>query len=240
MTQPQNRLGIGHLMLWMATTSVVIAMGQWDLSTAGLPDNLLAGARLRTLVWSLGFGPLQGLALAGVLIFLWRRFKSHVPFPTEPGHWLLVIAGGERLMFLVTQSAYLLAVRGHESEIPPWANRLSEVAYHVFPILLAGVAACHVKSGWAWQLSILAMGVLGAMTIFHDEVLDWLNMGKFMGSNAASYALRFGYSLPGILAVVAVVIDRRQKQPRDFFHWCGVALVVLGPIVEWLRTLLMR
>ena len=143
----RNRLSISHLMLWMATTSVIIAVGQWDLSTAKLPENLLAEVRFQNLVWSLGFGPIQGMSLAGVLIFLWRRFGSHKAFLTEPGHFLLTIAGAERLVFLLTQSAYLLAIRGNESLVPPWANDVSAIAYHSLPILLAIVGACTVRSG---------------------------------------------------------------------------------------------
>ena len=65
-----NRLSISHLLLWMATTGMVLAVGQWDLSTAGLPPDRLEAMRLKVLVGSLGFGPLNGLAMAGLLILL--------------------------------------------------------------------------------------------------------------------------------------------------------------------------
>jgi len=225
-------------MLWMATTSVVLAVGQWDLSTSRLPENLLVEVRLRVLTWSLGFGPLQGMALVGVLIFLWRRFWSHVPFPTEPGHWILIICGAGVIVNLASHVPYLLAVRGNESFVPDWAARLPRYAIGGCAILLAVMGAYSERSSRIWRLSILALGLSGAMAIVHSVAIYWPFTRQFPGGNVWQNLLRFGFSLPGLLALVAAFLDWRRKQHRDFLHWCGVAFVVLSPTVEWLRTFL--
>jgi hypothetical protein len=244
--QSPNRLSISHLMLWMATTSVVLAMGQWDLSTADIPENLIVEVRLRTLIWSLGFAPLHGMAVAGVLIFLWRRFRSRAPFPTEPGHWILVIMGAVELAHLAAQVSYLLFVRGQESTVPIWVSRFSRISTSGFEVLLAVVGAYSLRTdaggglrnGLIWRLSILAIGLRGVMEIFHSVAINWQFMRPFLGGPAWWHMLRIGYSLPGLVAVVAAFLDWRHKQRRDFLHWCGVAIVVIGPIVEWARRFL--
>jgi hypothetical protein len=232
-TKP-NRLGISHLFLWMTTTAVVLAVGQWDLNTANLHESLAAQVRLHSFLWSLTFGPLQGVALAGVLVFVWRRLWSRVAFPAEPGHWILIISGAERLAHLTAKVAYLSAIRGHESEVPNWASQLTRYSLNGFTILLAVIGACHACGGRVWRLTILAMGLLGATTIFHSLASQWLPaMRPFLSGELWMFLLRFGYSLPGLLALVAVFIDWRHKQRRDFFHWCGMTLIVVGPMVEW-------
>src|SRR4051812_43785413 len=154
-----NRLGIGHLLLWMATTGAVLAVGQWDLNTANLPQSLIAEMRLRTLIWSLGFAPLHGLSLAGLLVFLSRRFWSRAAFPSEPGHWILVIAGAEELVAVVYQVLYVLAIRGNEAAIPEWVNMVSAFAIPGFAILLAVIGACSAHQGSIWNLCIASLAV---------------------------------------------------------------------------------
>ncbi len=236
-----NRLSISHLMLWMATTGMVLAEVQWDLSTAGLPPDRVDAMRLEVLVGSLGFGPLNGLAIAGLLILLWRRFWTRVPFPTEPGHWILVIAGANQTIHLIYHVLYLLWIRGEAAAVPGWASSFSRFAIEGFVILLAVIGASSRHQGRIWNVSIGSLALHPGMTICSSVTRIWIPATRqFLGGSVWMNISRLGYTLPGLLAIAGAVVDWRRKQRRDFLHWCGVALVVLGPVVEWLRTLLLR
>ena len=228
-------------MLWMATTGVVLAMGQWDLSTAGLSPERLEALRLKVLVQSLGFGPLNGMAIAGLFIFLRRRLITRVPFPTEPGHWILVIIGANLTIGLIYQVPYLLFIRGQESAVPGWASDLLRFSMEGFVVMMAIIGACAPQKGRSWNLSIGSLAVYPGMTLCSSFARIWIPVTRqFLGGSVWMNLSRLGYTLPGLLAIIGAVVDWRRKQRRDFLHWCGVALVVLGPLVEWLRTFLLR
>lgn len=159
-------------------------------------------------------------------------------FPDGTGHWILIICGADVALHLAAQVPYLLAIRGNESFVPHWASQLPLFAVSGLSILLAAIGANSERSGRTWRLSILAIGLSGTMMIFHSVAIYWPFTRPFLGGNVWMYLLRFGFSLPGLLALVAVFLDWRRKQYRDFLHWCGVAFVVLSPIVEWLRSFL--
>ena len=237
----RNRLTIGHLMLWMATTSVLLAIGQWDLATAGLPPERLEAMRIKVLVGSLAFAPLNGLTTASVVVLLWRRFVSHRPFPTEPGHWLLLIQGGSRTLSRIYHVVYLLWLRGHESEIPGWSVNFLRYSLSGFVILTAMIGACRSHRGRMWNLVIASLAVNAALDISDSAIRQYIPATRqFLGSTTWLYVGRAAFSLPGMLALVAVAVDWRKKIRRDLFHWCGVAVVVLGPTFEWIRTLFLR
>src|SRR5688572_28112648 len=111
--QPQqNRLSIAHLFLWTATTAVVLTHQQSlkppapdrigfssFLSQPGMDVEVeMAKQRQRihgrwTSRWlvDLAFSPVYGAALAGVVLAFWRLITLRFGFPTQPGHWLLIL-----------------------------------------------------------------------------------------------------------------------------------------------------
>jgi hypothetical protein len=237
----RNRLTIGHLMLWMATTSVLLAIGQSDLATAGLSPERLEAMRVKVLVGSLAFAPLNGLTIAAVVVLLYRRFVSHRPFPTEPGHWLLLVLGGNMALSRIYHVVYLLWLRGHESEIPGWSVSFLRFSLNGFVVLTAILGACFPHRGRTWNLVIAALAVNSVLDIADSAIRQHIPATRqFLGSTNWLYVGRAAFSLPGLLALVAIVMDWRKKVHRDFLHWCGVGVVVLGPTFEWMRTLFFR
>ena len=183
-------------MLWTATTALVLGVGQWDIHTAGLPASLLESMRLKLLIGSLAFGPLNGLAIAAVLIFLWRRFWTRIPFPSEPGHWLLVIVGTEQTIRLCYHVLYLLFIRGNESAIPAWASLFTRIAITLFVVLLSVLGASSQHRGRCWNACIAALALHAAITIIHSAVSNWIPAARpSLGGAGWSYASRCAYSL---------------------------------------------
>ena len=86
-TQP--RLSIIHLMGWTLGCSVVLAGFRWLTIVVGEQAEVAWQFR----VAQFGFSLTYGAALGGLGLLFWRRFYGGYPFPTQPGHWLLVFGG---------------------------------------------------------------------------------------------------------------------------------------------------
>lgn len=107
-----NRLSIAHLLLWTATTALALSLCERPrpaseigfasfLSQPGM-DVEAAKNRERQQIWqlwqkrylvSLAFAPIYGLALGGLVLGVWSIVTGRPGFPTQPGHWLLVVIG---------------------------------------------------------------------------------------------------------------------------------------------------
>src|SRR5437762_4596 len=104
---PRRRLSIAHLMLW--TLGCALALGFYRsieleqqrpddrfsliLQYFGLPYCIPAGARV-----------------GAVFLFGWMTWRGDKSFPTQPGHWLLLIEGTSILLTWLGQAVAFLAV----------------------------------------------------------------------------------------------------------------------------------
>jgi hypothetical protein len=85
-----GRVTLAQLLLWMFAIAVVLAHQEWRFATGENQHELfLSYSKIHLLV----FSPLYGACLAGLLLCVWRVVVRGPRFPTEPGHWFLVIAG---------------------------------------------------------------------------------------------------------------------------------------------------
>src|SRR5688572_27918705 len=86
---PKNRLTIAHLLLWTLGSSIILACYRAWITQNQLPADSFAIMPLLHLVYSLALGAQVGS------VFLWalRALTRQSGFPTEPGHWLLLIEG---------------------------------------------------------------------------------------------------------------------------------------------------
>jgi hypothetical protein len=107
-----NRLSTAHLLLWTATMALAFSLCERPppaskigfasfLFTPGT-DVEAAMNRERQQIWrlwqnryyvNLAFAPIYGLALGGLVLAGWRIATARSGFPTQPGHWLLVVIG---------------------------------------------------------------------------------------------------------------------------------------------------
>ena len=85
----QPRLGISHIMLWTLGSAMILAMYRALADLADMPEQ----ARAQWYVMRIGYSIAYGAALAGVILFAYRRLTKGAPFPVMPGHWLLLTWG---------------------------------------------------------------------------------------------------------------------------------------------------
>jgi uncharacterized iron-regulated membrane protein len=86
-----NRLGIGHLLLWIAATAVILAVFRPALvapilheqATPEFPQRMQRRHRL-ALIALPTIAPIWGVALAGVVLAGWRCVRRGPPFPAQP------------------------------------------------------------------------------------------------------------------------------------------------------------
>jgi hypothetical protein len=85
---PPNRLTIGFLMLWTVGASLVLGANR------GLRDaDVQAQSNLTHSLYILCYSITIGVAIASVGLFLHRKMTGRAGFPTQPGHWFLLIRG---------------------------------------------------------------------------------------------------------------------------------------------------
>ena len=101
-TAEGNRLSIAHLLLWITTTAAVFGFLQRH-SPESSPPVSSGDARLDQIreqvreverwefISMLTFAPAYGVTLAGVILAAWRVATRRFGFPTQPGHWLLLL-----------------------------------------------------------------------------------------------------------------------------------------------------
>src|SRR5688572_31615274 len=103
---PQNRLTIGFLMLWTLCSALFLA------TSRALEDSSPETRQgLAYTVYLTGYAVIQGLALASLPLFLTRKFARREGFPTQPGHWLLLVRGVVALAMLLGWACRVAAER---------------------------------------------------------------------------------------------------------------------------------
>ena len=106
-TEPRKeRLQIVHMLVWTATTAVVLGL---DRATSE-PSNGELGAW--PLIFGLSYGPLVGAGVAAWLLMFWRIWTEGPRFPSQPGHWLLLLAGTSGVMQLLVRAMLALSAAG--------------------------------------------------------------------------------------------------------------------------------
>lgn len=227
----QNRLTVAHLLLWMATTGFLLARLQMHQpvgsatkesvnSRAEFTDEELKAGRRETVrrYIALIFAPVNGVAFAAVLLALWRVATRRFGFPTQPGHWLLILFG------------VLLAVSDVRNQL------LSTIPRDGAEMLSAAVATCLLvivayvnrqRLRWSVAFAIPAVGFGTAFLVFLLRTLS----PAIQPVNLMSLGLLVFTSFP-LLLVVCTAFDLAERQRYDIFHWIGIA-TLLGCTVHF-------
>jgi hypothetical protein len=213
-----NRLGIAHLLLWMATTGAVL--GFVTSPEAARNDSrvrhsaTMERVRDANRALAIAAAPAYGAALAGMVLALWRTVSRKFAFPVQPGHWLLQLVGViplaiaaawcvqrvDRLAFAfcywlgLVLAALLMAIGS-------WKSRNSRRWERIFLL-------------WSWGLVLLAASICVA-AIFGDGDAWFL-----------WYVVNLAVSIPLVVgvvwALVATGVELFANQQWDIFHWIGV------------------
>jgi hypothetical protein len=229
-----NRLGLSHLLLWLTLTSIVMAITQHVSKTNPFDDAAAEdyAARWRIEVL-LGFAvaPSNGAALCGLLLAFSRLFTRRSGFPSQPGHWLL----------LILAAAYCLSALGHFVTYPSTGQStraLYLVSGQAVPTVVSGIAgfACRRERRWLWTFGLWSLGLL--LHVMGVWALIWLSeTAVFPGSSLLVTVPTFIVLGAMLLSLVSSLLDLRTSESRDIFHWIGAAAlfaVVLKLVVSML------
>jgi hypothetical protein len=246
-----NRLSIAHLFLWTATTAVVLTHQQSlkpaspgrigfssFLSTPGMDVEVeKANERRRihgrwTSRWfvDLAFSPVYGAALAGVVLAVWRLITFRFGFPSQPGHWLLILIC--MLYWIVALRFFLEAFWGTNNQtdlgvVLGMAASAAIVTFVMWKPLRWSLASGLTSLGFA----AFSLAIVSVMKSSAFEPLP-----PFM--IAATLALMF-LSSGLLLALLSAVVDLYEELPYDSLHWIGV-ITVLGVLGHFVLILIVH
>ena len=215
---PGMRLSISHVMLWTATTAVLFGLlrptFQMDFSIDGPGADGRAFKILLFKTVLAVFAPIEGAALAGFLLAVWRLVRPGPSFPAQPGHWLLIIVGGWVLVFIA--SLILGKMRLVYSDSP--ALKLTHFLRWSVPIALCSLAATWIyrHKFYAWLLPIVGVAI---------PLIGYFDLAVVM----SAVEFKIISAITSAAFVGAIIADIVQHSGHDFFHWTGV--VVMGAML---------
>ncbi|WP_425617364.1 hypothetical protein NA78x_001038 [Anatilimnocola sp. NA78] len=224
---PPERITIGILMLWTAMSAVLLA---FDRAT-----NDFWSGRIGWLsqVVAFFYAPLWGSHTAAVVLMVWRYMTDGPRFPTQPGHWLLVIGGVH-----ATATIFLSMVVLSTLNTWGYAGPIYEVL-RLLTLALATVLYCLPLR--TFQQMWGAAFVCGAVT---QGVILLVNVGSmlFARNNFLVFRIEFVTTWVVLGAILlAVISDLRCGQRRDSLHTVGIfatiamqLLITAIPLALWL------
>ena len=220
-TQPP--LSIGHLLLWILGSALVLASYRWVAEPEGLSTLFLVDQLLRSVT--------MGGGVVALAIYARRLVTRDAPLPRQPGHWLLVVQG---LVWPAYWSAlvWVYGLRGGE---PAAGERESYYRYVIGMVLFylygAGVyvfVLAWLKDSPRWRM-FLAVCAAGAL--LHAVIWCCVLSEPGLGSvERFAILARIFVTLP--LIVLCVLRDRAERVPRDWLHAIGVAFYLAGSVTS--------
>ncbi len=223
-----NRLTIGHLLLWITMTGVMLAWLQsrrppkvedvrfgGSYLTAGTEQERKAHyEREQRRVWRqlyaqhwLGFiaSPLNGIVISAAVWSCYECFIRRFRFPSQPGHWLLLA------MFVVLAAMWMrafLMARGDR-----WVGEFVPLATACLPF--AGIAAMNrAYAGWTLVFALLSIGCASL-------AIAWVLVDPQVYGTLIGECMLLISAFP-FWVLACSFNDIFQRRRFDIFHWLGV------------------
>lgn len=220
----EERITIALLMLWTAVTAALLgydrASNQPNGGMLGMVPQLMAFIS----------APLVAIGLSAWVLMLWRWFTDGPRFPSQAGHWLLLLFGFKTVLWIVQRSLMLFSLAGLR------AGTLF-LGVHLFVDLLALslylLAFVHTRNRWRW---LFGLGLLTTLLALFSTSLLGLDVLNFYLRQILAWA--FCLCMLGL-----AITDLREGTRRDSLHWTGVVVVgcyliyvtVLPFVIRWVR-----
>jgi len=219
-------------MLWTAGSAVILAMYRAGADMSGMPGPSAWFWYVTVMVHSITYGA----AVSAVVLFVYWRLTSGPTFPVQPGHWLLLITGALGIANFVAYTSLSL-VSDWSSSLPV---DLMTVAHLVFPRIAGGVlcvvVAVRLIDARYWRLYFWSRAIvelLQATTYIHIfgliEFPDVLSL-------VHQIAFALGSIVVFIWLIVAILLDWRRRNQRDWLHWTGIAVAFSEPILYLIQS----
>ena len=167
--QAANRLSIAHLLLWTATTALAVGTIMPDPIDAPAPSDMPAEFRAyqdrQQQQWRVATaltGPVLGAGLAALAIAAWRRHRYQPGFPTQPGHWILMIVGMCTVVAMELHLIYRVRLDGFGSNFIRTPLFVFFCVTFLLPVITLAVAYYRVAEPLRWKrVFAIAGGSLG-------------------------------------------------------------------------------
>jgi hypothetical protein len=205
--------------LWLAATAVVLTAFRPVLPGREFSSHEHFAAFIAIVT----IAPIWGAALAGFVLAAWRFVCGGLPFPSHPGHWLLLVIGSGVVALLpfpelVRFSRANDAVHQSLLAIAPCAGLVVSLG-----ILI--VATIKLRSSSPWQPLFLALAIsCGVMLI--GFAWDAARFRLHEQNEFVLALLGFAWSMVFVFALaVRSIIDLCEERRYDALHWIGTALL---------------
>jgi hypothetical protein len=231
----RNRLTIAFLMLWTLGSALILACNR------ALEDSQPSGQLgMAHSFYLLGYALTYGVALASVPIFLTRKITGSCDFPTQPGHWILIVRGFTILLWMAGWACRVAIERLWIGEKPQTPSLYLAMQY-VPASLLACIAYLIAWSHWSsegrvWRLT-LGLMIFNAATGFLVS-LAVIFVVEPAGGVLLPYSLNSCLNPVIGLALISAVLGDRGKRRRDFLHWAGVFCALAMTVMPFIYSLL--
>ena len=221
---PQPRLGIIHIMLWTLGSAIILAMYRALADLSNMPEQ----ARVQWYVLQVGYSTVYGAALAGVILFAYRRLTKGAAFPVLPGHWLLLTQG---IVFTVGFGAYVVTwvLRNWLDVYSPMIYAIGQWLAHNVAVVVVLVAIIRLKDFGYWRVYFWASLVHQAIRA--TASLLGAPVGGIFFWSLQRWIYGIGATVLVVWLLVVVAHDRRRGVRRDWLHWTGVAVTFGGPVL---------
>lgn len=229
---PRIRLSIFHLMLWTVGSALVLACFRVLSNRSDeLPKEIAQLQPFYHVAYSLTLRAQVG----SVLLFAVRRVNRQVGFPSQPGHWLLLVEGISATLMLAGYGLFAF-----------WFNAASSDLRMYFALQIPNLVAC--TSGYAiaaanspkatpWRLSLGSVAILYGIQLCLFTLSAWTSAwSKGGGSWHGIWELPqncLGVTL-GIVVLMASLADLRNHGTRDYLHWTGIATFIGNIALQFL------
>lgn len=231
------RLGIIHFLLWMAASALMMGMYRDFASSAYEPTVEYALRQAIFLTESMVYGA----ALASLSLFYFYR-RRRLVFPSQPGHWLLLLLAASILLnritslFDPTEDEFLF------QDTSRWILlRLTiRVSIPSLILLVAGMVLIFDRS------IVWGVVMLSCLLVVLVDYLIWIVFTLDMtisGTDFSNFWFDFPIlriltyakiAVPALGIAVACLVDFLQRIRRDWAHWLGVGCRLLTVATLWL------
>lgn len=228
---PPIRLCIAHLIRWTLGSGIILACCRaLDSGHEDIPEEI----RRVQPFYHLGYSIALGAQVGGLLLFAWRRsINRQRDFPTQPGHWLLLVEGGSATLMLAGYGAFVLCYRDQPGS-PYWY-----VGLQIPNLSACSVGYClgfvNTPGGSSWRLAFATIAVvygiesmiiaLPAVSLFlENQGNGWLQVWEI--------SHHWSGLVMGMAILVASLVDWRRHAQRDFLHWAGLAAFVVNVVLH--------
>ncbi len=218
----QPPLSIGHLLLWILGSAVVLGSYRWLAEPAADEGRLLFQLDQFARSLTLGGG------VAALLIYARRLITRDAPLPRQPGHWLLVVQGLSWPAYWLTLLS-IYGLRGTpQDDQSDWDSfrryAVTTVLYYLWGTGVNVVVLACLRDARRWRMFFAVSAVL---PLLHALLWCCLLSAPRLSIPERSFVL-VRIAVTFACLGVCVLRDRAQRVPRDWMHFAGIGFFAVG------------